>query len=180
MAEAKRLGKVGVRERAAACQDGPSRICKPGCGEMAPKWLMCLTPSHHHAVSKVRDTGAVLPDISPQRHERRGLQASRSQETDMAEYIFLMHNDVAGDDDESSWEPYLERLRESGSFEGGSAIGDGICARKGQAAPSITAHLTGYIRVKADNIAQAKSLLAGNPHFEAGGTLEIRELPRTS
>jgi hypothetical protein len=107
-------------------------------------------------------------------------ERSHRKETDMAEYIFLMHNDIAYDDDESSWEPYLQRLKERGSFEGGSAIGDGICARKDQPARSITAHLTGYIRVKADNMAQAKSLLAGNPHYEAGGTVEIRELPRTS
>jgi hypothetical protein len=33
--------------------------------------------------------------------------------------------------------------------------------------------------VKAASLEEAKSLLAGNPHFEAGGTVEIRELPRT-
>jgi hypothetical protein len=96
----------------------------------------------------------------------------------MAEYMFLFHNDLAADD-ESSWEPYLQRLRETGLFEGGSAIGDGICARKDGAAPPITAHLAGYIRISAESIDHAKALLAGNPHFEAGGTVEIRELPRT-
>ena len=40
--------------------------------------------------------------------------------------------------------------------------------------PSLTAHLAGYIRVNADDLDHAKSLLAGNPHFEAGGTVEIR------
>ena len=95
----------------------------------------------------------------------------------MAEYIFLMHGDA---DDEGSWETYLQTLKKTGSFEGGSAIGDGICVRKQGAAPSVTEHLTGYIRVKADSIEQAKALLAGNPHFEGGGTVEIRELPRTS
>jgi hypothetical protein len=45
--------------------------------------------------------------------------------------------------------------------------------------PGITANLTGYIRLKADSIEHAKSLLTGNPHYEAGGTVEIRELPRT-
>jgi hypothetical protein len=98
----------------------------------------------------------------------------------MAEYIFLMHDDVADAEDGSSWEGYLQRLRESGAFEGGSAIGDGVCVRKSAAAPHITAHLTGYIRVQADSIDHAKSLLTGNPHFEAGGTVEIRELPRTN
>ena len=95
----------------------------------------------------------------------------------MAEYIFLMHDDA--NDDESAWEPYLRRLKQTGCFQGGSAIGDGICARKDGAVRSLTGHLTGYIRVVADSIDQAKSLLAGNPQFEAGGTVEIRELLRT-
>jgi len=64
-------------------------------------------------------------------------------------------------------------------IEGGSAIGDGICVRKDGAAPAITAHLAGYIRVNVESIDQAKALLTGNPQFEAGGTVEIRELPRT-
>jgi hypothetical protein len=95
----------------------------------------------------------------------------------MAEYIFLMHTDA---DDDGSWEPYLEWLKATGCFQGGSAIGGGICLRKDGAARPLTAHLAGYIRVDADSIDYAKSLLAGNPHFEAGGTVEIRELPRTS
>ena len=41
----------------------------------------------------------------------------------MAEYILLMHDDVAGVLD-SAWEPYLKLLQEGGSFEGGGAIGD--------------------------------------------------------
>jgi hypothetical protein len=95
----------------------------------------------------------------------------------MAEYILLMHDDAF--DDDTAWEPYLRKLKQCGVFQGGSAIGDGICARKSGTPPGVTAHLTGYIRVNADSLEQAKSLLVGNPHFEAGGTVEIRELPRT-
>jgi hypothetical protein len=98
----------------------------------------------------------------------------------MAEYIMLMHDDLPSAGQESPWEPNLQSLKESGSFEGGSEIRGGICARKSGAVPHITSHLVGYIRVKAKDIDQAKSLLFGNPHFEAGGTVEIRELPRTS
>ena len=43
----------------------------------------------------------------------------------------------------------------------------------------MTTQLAGYIRVTADSLDQAKTLLAGNPVYEAGGTVEIRELPRT-
>ena len=58
-------------------------------------------------------------------------------------------------------------------------MGEGICARKSGAAVPVTAHLTGYIKINAASLDQAKSLLTGNPLFEAGGTVEIRELPRT-
>jgi hypothetical protein len=95
----------------------------------------------------------------------------------MPDYMLLMHDDA--DDDPSAWEPYLRRLRQSGCFEGGSEIGDGLCVRKGGDEHPVSGHLTGYIRVKADNLDNAKSMLAGNPLFEAGGTVEIRELPTT-
>ena len=95
----------------------------------------------------------------------------------MAEYIFLMHDDAVSDDD--AWTPYISKLQQGGFFDGGSAIGDGVCAKKGGAPVAVTAHLTGYIRVRAASLEQARSLLAGNPLFEAGGTVEIRELPRT-
>ncbi len=91
--------------------------------------------------------------------------------------MLLMHDDASHD--EGAWEGYLSRLKQSGCFQGGSAIGEGICARKSAAAAAVTAHLTGYIRVEADSLDHARSMLAGNPVFEAGGTVEIRELPRT-
>src|SRR5262245_9675191 len=96
---------------------------------------------------------------------------------EMAEYILLMHDDATSNDHD--WGPYIQKLQQGGCFEGGSAIGDGVCARKSGEPAAVTAHLTGYIRVNVESIDQAKSLLTGNPHFEAGGTVEIRELPRT-
>jgi hypothetical protein len=95
----------------------------------------------------------------------------------MPNYILFMHDDARNGGD--SWEPYLAKLKAIGSFEGGSAIGDGVCVRKTNDLPSLTAHLVGYIRVNAVDLEHAKSMLKGNPHFEAGGTLEIRQLPRT-
>ena len=94
----------------------------------------------------------------------------------MPDYIFLMHSDSVAD--EASWEPYLGKLRQRGAFQGGSAIGAGVCARKTGTAPAITAHLAGFIRVTAESLAAAESLLPGNPVYEAGGTVEIHELPR--
>jgi hypothetical protein len=99
----------------------------------------------------------------------------------MADFLVLMHDDVPEEtsDRDADWEPYISKLQASGHFVGGSAIGAGVCVRKAGAAPSTTGHLTGFIRIEADSLSQARSLLAGNPTFEAGGTVEIRELPRT-
>jgi len=94
----------------------------------------------------------------------------------MADYIFLMHDDAAGGTG-LDWEPYLSRLREAGVFQGGSSIGEGFCARKEGSTPAPTAHITGFIRVTAEDLEHARDLLHGNPVYEAGGTVEIRDLP---
>jgi hypothetical protein len=95
----------------------------------------------------------------------------------MPDYILLMHDDAEADD--AAWAPYLDGLRRRGCFQGGSAIGDGLCLRKDGTPAPVSAHLAGYIRVTAHSLDDAGSLLVGNPQFEAGGTVEIRELPRT-
>jgi hypothetical protein len=99
----------------------------------------------------------------------------------MPDYIFLMHDDVSSGDTarDDRWGPYIGQLQLSGNFQGGSAIGAGTCNRKSGAVPEITSHLSGFIRVSARNLDDARRLLIGNPVFEAGGTVEIRELPQT-
>ncbi len=92
----------------------------------------------------------------------------------MPDYLFLMHNDAAGRSED--WAPYLAGLREAGVFQGGSSLGGGVCAVKSGHAREVTAHLAGYVKVRASSLEHARELLAGNPVFEAGGTVEIREL----
>jgi hypothetical protein len=99
----------------------------------------------------------------------------------MNDYIFLMHHD-AGDDGhhrDGEWASYIAKLQQAGVFQGGSAIGDGICLSKAGTPPGITSQLSGYIRVQAESLTRAQELVQGNPVFEAGGTIEIRELPKT-
>ena len=87
----------------------------------------------------------------------------------MPAYIFLMHDDSVAD--EQPWEPYLDKLRQRGVFDGGSAIGEGLCLRKAGAAPGVTAHLAGFIRVNADLRAHLPRDPAGRPHPGALGRL---------
>jgi hypothetical protein len=99
----------------------------------------------------------------------------------MTDFLLLMHSDVVDDKlaaDATLWAAYLNTLRASGQFDGGSSIGTGQCFRKVGSAASRTDALSGYIRVRAADIDEARRYLDGNPVFEAGGTVEIRELPR--
>lgn len=98
----------------------------------------------------------------------------------MNDYILLMHDDVldAGvANDDRLWAAYFVTLRASGQFDGGSVIGSGAAFRKGVAAQAAITALSGYIRIRADSLEQAQKFLVGNPAYEAGGTVEVRELP---
>lgn len=100
----------------------------------------------------------------------------------MRDYIFLMHNDSAQSENEPSadlWGPYIEALKASGSFQGGSSIGPGACVNKGGHPMDISSNIVGFLRVRANDLNHARELVKGNPVFEAGGTVEIRELPKT-
>ncbi|MBP7704407.1 MAG: hypothetical protein KA105_03845 [Caulobacter sp.] len=97
----------------------------------------------------------------------------------MAEFILLMHDDIAQGASESDWAPYLAMLGERDVLRGGSAIGDGAAFRRDGADANVTAHLTGFIRIEARDLDEARGLLVGNPVYEAGGTVEVRALPRT-
>jgi hypothetical protein len=46
----------------------------------------------------------------------------------MTDYLLLMHDDAT--EATQGWDDYFRRLREAGVFQGGSAIGGGMTARK--------------------------------------------------
>ncbi len=95
----------------------------------------------------------------------------------MPDFILLMHNDTQTPENSKLWELYLSSLRQIGAFEGGSSIGAGTTRRRFAEPAPLSAHLTGFIRITAKDLDEAKRLVEGNPVLEAGGTVEIRELP---
>lgn len=100
----------------------------------------------------------------------------------MAEFILFMHDDAvdaAIATDGNLWAQYMSSLRASGRFDGGSSIGTGTVFRKGRADAAAATAISGYLRVRAEDADAARRFLVGNPVYEAGGTVEIRELPRT-
>lgn len=99
----------------------------------------------------------------------------------MNDYLLLMHSDVIDEHvaaDGDRWAAYFEALRRSGQFDGGSSIGVGQCFRKAKQVAPASDSLSGFIRVRADDFEAARRFLEGNPVYEAGGTVEIRALPR--
>lgn len=95
----------------------------------------------------------------------------------MPDFLMLMHSDTTGPESAAAWEAYLTMLRRVGAFAGGSAIGGGTTMRRSGSAAPVSAVLTGFIRVSAADLDAAKRLVEGNPVYEAGGTVEIRDLP---
>lgn len=98
----------------------------------------------------------------------------------MPDYLVLMHDDATEPERDSDWVAYIERLEELGCFRGGSEIGAGQTFRKRGAAGAVATHINGFVRIEASDLDAARSLLDGNPTYEAGGTVEVRELPATS
>src|SRR5664279_5444639 len=95
----------------------------------------------------------------------------------MRDFLLLMHNDVTARPTPEMWSSYFLFLRGRGVFEGGSSIGTGESFRKQGKPGNVSDQLSGYIRIRAKSLAEAKELLEGNPVFECGGTVEIRGLP---
>lgn len=97
----------------------------------------------------------------------------------MHDYLLLMHDDATQSDNTAdAWGVYLAKLRATGLFDGGSSIGDGVCMNKAGSAANVSSHLVGFLRIRAHDLDHARELVLGNPVFEAGGTVEIRDLPK--
>jgi len=94
----------------------------------------------------------------------------------VADYILFMHGDGRAER-AADWQTYLDGLSSMGRLRGGSAIGPGASYRKIGAPGPVSTQLTGFIRIVAESLADAEICLAGNPVYEAGGTVEIRLLP---
>jgi hypothetical protein len=91
----------------------------------------------------------------------------------MPNFLMLMHNDAVMEIAAEMWPPYLSSLSGKGIFDGGSAIAVGEVFRKQEPPGKPSEHIGGYLRVRAESLADARELLAGNPVYECGGTVEM-------
>ncbi|MEM7327316.1 MAG: hypothetical protein AAF437_01175 [Pseudomonadota bacterium] len=97
----------------------------------------------------------------------------------MAEFLFLMHADTRKPVSEDRWRKYIETLVSMGAMRAGSAVGNGRSFRGSGRPAKVSDDIVGYLKIEAETFDHAETMLAGNPVFEAGGTVEIRALPET-
>jgi hypothetical protein len=95
----------------------------------------------------------------------------------MKHFLFLMHRDTFGEVSPLLWPSYLSKLKAAGAFAGGGMLGTGKVIKKDGTMKN-TDELAGFIRIQAEDLEAAKALAIGNPIFECGGSIEIRELPQ--
>ncbi len=93
----------------------------------------------------------------------------------MRRFMILMHNDTTTEEDGEAWGRYLEMLRATGNFEGGSSTGRST-SHNARGEPKRSSGVVGYLIVGAQDLAAAHALLDDNPTYLAGGTIEICEL----
>ncbi len=96
----------------------------------------------------------------------------------MQHFLLLMHTDNAKKTEPKHWEAYFAKLKANGNFGGGSSIGGGLSFKNGVVSESTSHWLAGYMVINANDMNHAKSLVDGNPILIAGGTVELRDLPK--
>lgn len=95
----------------------------------------------------------------------------------MADFLLLMHTDTTRPVPDEMWDPWFQTLRAADAFQGGSAVGGGQVLRKNLQAGPLATWIDGYVRIRAASLDAAMALVAGNPVYECGGSVEVRELP---
>lgn len=93
----------------------------------------------------------------------------------MNDYLLLMHGDAV-DEKVDQWPAWLDRLASEGRLRGGSSIAGGECVRRDGQPKRPLSSLTGFVRIAATDLEDAKTCLVGNPAYEGGGTVEFRLL----
>ena len=94
------------------------------------------------------------------------------------EYITFMHRNADTAATEEEWDRFFDAARESGMFQGGSAVGARSTIGE-KDVPDVTEHIGGYMRFDADSMDGLTELLKQHPTVVHGGTVEICELPKT-
>lgn len=92
------------------------------------------------------------------------------------QYIAFINGNPDATPSTDEWNQFLQDAKDSGMFQGGSALGRRHAIGKKQASDS-TDMIVGFMRFDADDLTLLKRLLDTHPVILNGGTIELREMP---
>ncbi len=96
----------------------------------------------------------------------------------MTQYIVLVQDNARTKPSAEEWNQFIAAAKQTGLFEGGSAIGNRVMLGNTQSAKP-TGHINGYMRFDSDDRQALLDLLAKHPVVVQGGSVELCELPKT-
>lgn len=96
----------------------------------------------------------------------------------MTQYILLIHGNAKTKSSSAEWDQFFAAARQSGMFEGGSAMGQRVVLGDTQSAKA-SDHIVGYMRFDADDKQKLLGLLERHPVVKHGGSVELCELPKS-
>lgn len=89
------------------------------------------------------------------------------------QFMMLMKG---GGGTEEQWSAYIETLTASGTFRGGSVLGNGRCISQSK---TTECTIDGFMRFEAATMNEVLDLAQLNPTLLAGGSIEVLELIET-
>ena len=90
----------------------------------------------------------------------------------MTQYVLLIHDDAEGESTSAEWEAFFEAAKDSGTFRGGSELGEREIIGSSQTAKP-SDHIAGYMRFDSEDKQQVLDLLKLHPVVIHGGTVEL-------
>ncbi len=94
------------------------------------------------------------------------------------QYIALIHGNREANIHSSEWTRFIENAQASGMFKGGSELGQRYPIGATDV-PDPTNVIDGFMRFDSNDLSQLMALLESHPCIIHGGTIELREMPRS-
>ena len=94
----------------------------------------------------------------------------------MTQYILLIQGNATSEATEDEWNRFFAAAEESGTFRGGSEIGERSVVGDAESLKS-TEHVVGYMRFDSDDKQEILGLLEQHPVVLHGGSTELCEMP---
>ncbi|PCJ55431.1 MAG: hypothetical protein COA79_20725 [Planctomycetota bacterium] len=94
------------------------------------------------------------------------------------QYLVLIHSNPTKQSTNEEWESFFTIANKSGSFKGGSEVGNKIRYGNIDTKSSID-HINGYMRFDVNKLSELHEILENLPIIINGGTVDICELPES-